>query len=151
MKRAGGKYYVVDAARVREPAPQFKARLHVLHTAEPLMRWRWYVATSELGAASLFGEGENGAPVVGQVAKADKFVRALRYAAAWNAGDVLLPERAPWLEDFVSEHAGFTGVNDRRDDLIDAAVAAFDELSMGGSTPSVGTPDRAPPLRSVGM
>lgn len=151
MKRAGNKYFVVDAARVREPAPQFKARLHVLHTAEPSMRWRWYVATSELGAASLFGEGENGAPVVGQVAKADKFVRALRYAAAWNAGDVLLPERAPWLEDFVSEHAGFTGVNDKRDDLVDAAVAAFDELSGGDDDGPIGLPPQPEPDRMGGM
>jgi predicted phage terminase large subunit-like protein len=68
---------------------------------------------------------------VGQVAKADKFIRALRYAAAWNAGKVLLPTSAPWLEEFLSEHASFTGVRDKRDDLIDAAVAAFDLLDTG--------------------
>lgn len=151
MKRAGEYYYVTDARRVREPMPQFKGRLRVVHERHPSMRWRWYVATSELGAASLFAEGENGVPMHGMVARADKFVRALRYAAAWNAGKVLLPERAPWLEDFVSEHAGFTGVNDKRDDLVDAAVAAFDELSVETAKTSMGVPDRAPVLRSVGM
>lgn len=134
MLRAGDRYYVVDAARVREPMPQFKARLWVVHSAHPSMRWRWYVATSELGAADLLADGENAAPVRGEVAKADKFIRALQYAAAWNAGKVLLPRIAPWLNDFVAEHAGFTGVNDKRDDLVDAAVAAFDELNGEAST-----------------
>lgn len=153
MWRHGEYYYVTDAKRVREPMPQFKARLRVVHERNPSMQWRWYVATSELGAAALFGEGENGVPVRGEVAKADKFIRAQRYAAAWNAGKVLLPQKAPWLEDFVTEHASFTGVNDKRDDLIDAAVAAFDELATDTSSPgsTVRTPTHTPPLRSVGM
>lgn len=131
MRRLGTKFYVVDAKRVREPAPMFKARLHLVH--EPGMTWRWYVATSELGAAQLFG-GVDGVPVRGEVAKADKFIRALSYAAAWNRGDVLVPKSAPWLDDFLSEHASFTGVNDKRDDLIDAAVAAFDVLQTNSGT-----------------
>jgi hypothetical protein len=36
------------------------------------------------------------------------------------------------LEEFLAEMSSFTGVNDKRDDLVDAAVAAFDEL-QGGS------------------
>ena len=151
MRRAGEYFYVTDAARVREPMPMFKARLRVVHERNPSMRWRWYVATSELGAASLFAEGAHGVPVHGEVAKADKFIRALRYAAAWNAGKVLVPAKASWLEAFIAEHAGFTGVNDKRDDLIDAAVAAFDELSTGGSVPKMAEPTRVAPLRSVGM
>ena len=153
MRRAGDKYFVTDAKRVREPMPQFKARLRVVHEGNPSTRWRWYVATSELGAASLFAEGELGVPVHGRVAKADKFIRAQRYAAAWNAGKILLPEKAHWLEDFVSEHSSFTGVNDRRDDLVDAAVAAFDELAAdtGDVDADVRTPTHVPPLRAIGM
>lgn len=153
MKRAGDRYYVTDAKRIREPMPQFKARLRVVHERNASMRWRWYVMTAELGAASLFAEGDNGVPVYGAVAKADKFIRAQRYAAAWNAGKVLLPEKAHWLEDFVGEHASFTGVNDRRDDLVDAAVAAFDELSAdtGDVKSEVAKPTHIPPLRAVGM
>ena len=78
-------------------------------------------------------------------------MRAMKYAAAWNAGKVLLPKKAPWLADFVSEHAGFTGVNDRRDDLIDAAVAAFDELAVGDFRIETGKPTLMPELRSMGM
>jgi hypothetical protein len=39
---------------------------------------------------------------------------------------VLLPKQAPWLNSFVSEVCGFTGVKDRHDDQVDALAAAFD-------------------------
>lgn len=147
MVRNGDNYYVTHAARVREPAPRFRVRLHLLHEKEPTMRWRWYVATSELGAASFFDEGEDAVPLRGEVAKADKYVRALRYAAAWNSGRVFVPTSAPWLDAFLAEHASFTGINDKRDDLIDAAVAAFDELATEGGGTAVAAP--APQSRSA--
>lgn len=128
MVRHGKYFYVVNAWRGRAPMAHFKARLRAVHNGEPTMTWRWYVASSESGAAELLDEGDNAVPVVGELAKDDKFIRAQRYSAAWNRGHVLVPKSAPWLNDFLAEHAGFTGVNDKRDDYIDAAVAAFDEL-----------------------
>lgn len=147
MVRNGDRYYVTEARRQREPAPQFQRRLWLVHQQEPTMRWRWYVATSEMGAASFFAEGEHAVPLKGEIAKADKFIRAMRYAAAWNAGKVMVPASAAWLNDFLAEHASFTGINDKRDDLIDAAVAAFDEL-QGGETGSAAS---APAPRERGM
>lgn len=149
MKRVGSKYYVTGAWAGREPAPHFKARLKQEHRTG--MRWRWYVATSELGAAHLFAEGDGGIPLHGEVAKADKFIRAIRYAAAWNRGDVLVPEGAPWASEFVAEHASFTGVNDKRDDIVDAAVAAFDEVYGDAPTPRLGEVTRVAPLRDTLM
>lgn len=148
MIRNGDLYYVTAAKRVREPPAQFQRRLWLVHTEETTMRWRWYVATSELGAAAFFAEGEHAVPLHGDVARADKFIRAMRYAAAWNAGKVLVPASAPWLDDFLAEHASFTGINDKRDDLIDAAVAAFDELQGGGIESSATS---APAPRERGM
>ena len=66
-----------------------------------------------------------------QLANADKFVRSQPVAAAWNAGRVLLPHEADWLEDFSAEVGDFTGVNDRHDDMVDALAAAFDALGEG--------------------
>ena len=60
-------------------------------------------------------------------------MRAVKYAAAWAAGKILLPESAPWLDAFVSEHLSFTGIKDKHDDIVDAAVAAFDELDQTSS------------------
>lgn len=60
----------------------------------------------------------------------DKITRADPYAAQWQAGniDVL---RAPWNEDFFSEHEGFGGKGGH-DDQVDAASGAF--LMLVGSS-----------------
>ncbi|MBL8909862.1 MAG: hypothetical protein JNM17_04070 [Archangium sp.] len=147
MVRHGKYFYVTGGWRGRTPAPHFKKRLHLVHKDEPTMTWRWYVASSEMGAAELFADGDDGVPLVGELAKQDKFIRAQRYAAAWNSGRVLVPAKAgPWLDEFLAEHASFTGVNDKRDDFIDAAVAAFDELD-GESDTKIKTKPRKLPGR----
>jgi predicted phage terminase large subunit-like protein len=62
-------------------------------------------------------------------AEGDKFIRAQPVAAAWNAGKVLVPRSAPWLEAFIAEVCGFTGIDDDHDDQVDALAAAFDVLN----------------------
>ncbi len=64
------------------------------------------------------------AQVEGDTPPGDKFLRAQPVAAAWNdpdGGRVLVPIRAPWLKDFLSEVSDFTGVNDAHDDQCLAA------------------------------
>ena len=145
-----GLFYVVHAKAMRVPAPAFRAYCHSLHS--PGMGWRWYAATSELGAGAFMADGEDGIPLDCRIATADKFVRAIPAAAAWNAGKVLVPEEADWLDEFLTEMAGFTGVNDKRDDLVDAFVAAFDELvDGGGSEGPITSAPRAPSNPLEGM
>jgi predicted phage terminase large subunit-like protein len=55
----------------------------------------------------------------------DKFTRAQAYAAGWNQGRVRLPTSGGWLPEFLRVHTDFTGVNDRHDDDVDAAVHAW--------------------------
>lgn len=128
MVKTGGKVYVVHAARKQVRAPKFKRFCRALHRAERSAPWLWYTSTTEQGVADLFQEGPKSVPLEPRIAKGDKFTRAQRYAAAWNAGDVLLPQSAPWLDDFLAEHATFTGKDGDTDDFVDAAVAAFDLL-----------------------
>lgn len=154
MLRQGDQYYIVDGWRGRCPMPQFRARLREVHSNESTMRWRWYVATSEMGAAELLADPDDadfGVPVTGERAYADKFIRAQKFAAAWNAGRVFVPASAPWLDDLLKEIAAFTGINDKRDDFIDAVVAAFDELESGASNTGPVTTSTAPhqPLRDA--
>lgn len=55
--------------------------------------------------------------------------RAAAIQPAVQAGNVYLPEGAPWLEDFISEFAGFpTG---RRDDQVDALSQALIYMTHG--------------------
>jgi len=55
-------------------------------------------------------------------ATTDKLARAQPVAAAWNRGDVLLPNNAPWVDDVLPEILAFTGNDkiDAHDDTIDA-------------------------------
>lgn len=151
MLYAGGNYYVTHAWWGRTLLPALRARLRVVHDAEPTMRWRWYTSTTEKGVADLFDDGADAVPVRSVQAKASKLIRAQRYAAAWNAGKVLVPKGAPWLEEFLAQHAAFTGADGGRDDIIDAAVAAFDELEQGMSDegPVTASPSRYQPLRDA--
>lgn len=131
MHAHDGKFYISKAKAMRVPAPAFKAYCHALH--HPAMTWRWYAAGVELGAGQFMAEGEDGIPLDCRIATADKFVRAIPFAAAWNAGKVSVDANMEGLDEFLAEMASFTGVNDKRDDLVDAAVAAYDELVSGGS------------------
>lgn len=58
----------------------------------------------------------------------DKFTRAQPVIAAWNHGRVRVPERAPWLADFLAEVERFTGVSDRHDDQVDALAHAWNAV-----------------------
>jgi predicted phage terminase large subunit-like protein len=146
MARKGDLFYVVDVMRKQEQAPRFKALCSAWNGRHPTDPWRWYAAGVERGAASFFREPP-AIPLNVMAPLGDKFVRAISYAAAWNAGRVVLPERAPWLDAFVAEHAGFTGRNDKHDDQIDAAVAAFDQLNCGEAD----IPPRPPKVKATGL
>jgi len=128
MLYARGYWYVTWAHRAQVRARVFKKRCRRLHIKERGAPWRWYGATTEAGAADLFNEPPRAVPLEFVKAEGDKFVRSMNYADKWNRGRVLLPVDAPWLDEFVAEHLGFTGVNDAEDDQVDAGTACFDLL-----------------------
>ena len=58
----------------------------------------------------------------------DKVMRLHAHTTAFESGRVLLPQTAPWLDDYVAELTGFPGT--RHDDQVDAttqALAHFDQ------------------------
>lgn len=148
VAEADGVYYVLDVKRAQVAPPEFAATLRALAASYPGARMLWYTSTTERGLADLLREESGVRRLVGEIAGADKFVRAQPVAAAWNAGRVLVPRtgnavaRIPgdnmpspaWVSELVSEVANFTGVEDRHDDQVDALAAAFDVLDRGAST-----------------
>lgn len=132
MVRVGERYFVTDVRRRQAKATAFKSVCLQLAQLDRAAAWRWYAAGPELGVADFFREPP-GIPLRALPAKGDKFTRAVKYAAAWGAGKILLPRGAPWLDAFLAEHLAFTGQNDKHDDQVDAAVAAFDELDQVSS------------------
>lgn len=149
-----GRIFVVEVIRERCELPSFRARLRDLaerHNA--LHAVGAFVAGTEKGGLSFFEEGDEKERVHVEPypTTSDKFMRAQPYAAAWNAGRVLLPrniaalgelgeryldaettieDQVPWLEAFLDEHKNFTGVKDAYDDQIDAGAGAYEPFRM---------------------
>lgn len=148
-----GRVFVIDVVRRQVKAPDFKNELLRLAARYPGAPMRIYGAGTETGAIDLMRDGD--VPLTQRPPKGDKFVRAQPVAAAWNRGEILVPageddrdidpdelvngrrrrvRPAPeWVNDFLAEVAGFTGVNDKHDDQIDALAAAYDELMSASS------------------
>jgi phage terminase large subunit-like protein len=130
-----GLFYVVDCIvkqlRANELAPIGKRAQE--KNPGPA---RWYCQGPETGVADLLIELGFDVKAV-PTGSADKFVRAQPAATSWNQGKVLLPtgededDAAPlWATELLAVVQGFTGVNDSRDDEVDALAALHDELSV---------------------
>jgi predicted phage terminase large subunit-like protein len=120
---SGGFFYVASVTTAQVQVPEFLRTLAHLDQPYP-GAWHWYTSTTESGLAHL-ATASCGVHIVSERAAVDKFMRAQGVAAAWNAGKVLLPRRAPWLDAFIAEVCGFVGIGDRRDDQVDALASAF--------------------------
>ena len=59
-------------------------------------------------------------PIVAVPAKGSKIARAEAVTPRFESGRVLVPERAPWLKEFIDEFASFPA--GRHDDMVDATV-----------------------------
>lgn len=135
MAEHAGVYYVLDVIRAQLEAPAFAARLGPLQK-EHGVKVHAYVSGTEKGLIQFLKEREirmQDSPAI-----VDKFARAQPVAAAWNAGKVLLPEGAPWVDALLAELGDFTGVSDRHDDQVDALAAAFDALARPSPARGVG-------------
>lgn len=138
-------FYVRHVRRRQVRAPAFRDELRAEH-AEFGGEMRMYASGTELGALDFMTEDQKvngrvvqrGLPIEVLPAEGDKFTRAINFAAAWNAGRVLVPapeliEKDPieydWVNDYLDVVRSFTGVNDAQDDDVDASVAAHDVLA----------------------
>lgn len=72
-----------------------------------------------------------GVPVVAIQRNTDKITRAMDAAPFVQAGNVLLPEDAPWLSDYLSEFAAFP--NGTNDDQCDPTMDAIKDILQGGA------------------
>ena len=65
-------------------------------------------------------------PIIAIPAEDDKFTRATRVSGHVQAGRCYLPLDAPWVTDFVDEHANFP--NGTYDDQVDTTSMAINEF-----------------------
>lgn len=104
-----------------------------------------YVGATELGVLQLLSEqtigtdGERvaGVNIVPMLAHAPKAVRAAWSQDLWNAGRIILPRGAAWVEGFRRRVLAFSGVDGDEDDEVDAMVSAIEFLRVcGGPAPT---------------
>jgi hypothetical protein len=145
---ADGRTYVLDVLREQCQAPQFASKLEALVRQYPKARFFWYAAGTEKASAH-FIRSRGGPRINVKSTQSDKFTRAQPTAADWNEGLILLPSgrdldcptcmaegdetgrcdehRPPeWLDEYVGEHADFTGADGEQDDQVDATVGGRD-------------------------
>ncbi len=131
LGRTDHRRYVLDVVRRQCSATEFAAELRALRLRYPAAGMHAYIGGTELGVVDLLRT--QGIALSAKQDRRDKHSRAISCAEAWSRGDVLMPEQAPWLSEFVGEVADFSGKGDAHDDQVDALVAAFDALGIGQS------------------
>ena len=122
----GETLYITNVTRRQVTPGDFTRLLE----SRGITRVAWALSGTELGMVGLLEE--RGITVSRHPALADKHARAQPAAAAWNAGriavPIITPDNKPWLEPFLAEVLGFTGVDDLHDDMVDALATLYDDL-----------------------
>jgi predicted phage terminase large subunit-like protein len=110
--------------------------------------WSKHIATQGQGALrsmkvedKVSGTGliqtlkREGIPVLPIQRNTDKVTRAYDAAPYIESGNVLLPQTAPWLSDYLAEFAAFP--NGAHDDMVDPTMDAVAEINSGGARPNI--------------
>jgi predicted phage terminase large subunit-like protein len=135
---SSGELIVLDVSRKRLPTNGIVPEL-----ARVCVRWRpWWVALEANGFQVFVAEEARNTPGMPPVREIEpegksKLVRAQPALVRAERGRVLLPEYAPWLEDFLGELVLFTG-DERRDahddqvDVLSYAALCLDRYGLVG-------------------
>lgn len=118
-------YYVVEhAEKQRVPLEDYEFRLRQIASRFPGAQMRWSGSSIEEEIARRLKA--SGLPIDFRRAVSDKIVRSEPAAMAWRTGQLVVPEGADYdVGGFVSEVTGFTGIEGRPDDYVDALGDAF--------------------------
>lgn len=130
--RAEGRYYLLDQYRARTDINGTLAAVQALSAKWPQAR------------AKLIEDKANGSAVIDLLKRkvpglipvqpeGGKVPRAVAVSPYVQSGNVFLPEKTPWLLDFIEEFAAFP--NGANDDQVDAATQAINWLERYGRPP----------------
>jgi predicted phage terminase large subunit-like protein len=126
MGKFGDDYYIVDCVSKQVEAPEFTLSLVSAARKRP-GRMLFIGSGTEKGSTQFIKRRVPRFEF--KTTSSDKFVRAQEVAAAWNSGHILVPDPsvfpAPWLFDFLDVIENFTGINDARDDEVDALASVY--------------------------
>jgi predicted phage terminase large subunit-like protein len=115
------RWYLVDVWRGRVDYPALKAKVEFLSKKWGARR----VLVEDAGSGTMLVQELRGrvAGIIGVTPERDKISRMAVASSRFEAGEVFLPERAPWLTDLESELFAFPG--GRHDDQCDSISQAL--------------------------
>lgn len=127
----GGEYYLIDQVRGRWGFVETLARIRELSARHPLARLK-LIENAANGPAVADTLKREIPGIVLVTPEGGKYARANATAPLWEAGNVKIPEAAPWLADFIGEHLTFPKAT--HDDQVDAASQGLGRLYVRGAT-----------------
>jgi predicted phage terminase large subunit-like protein len=132
----GGRVYVIDVKLMKLDATLIETTARKMLSEYGYGVIFSYQSGPEIGVTTHLREQQ--IPIERMHARYNKATRALRTIKAWNAGQILVPRSAPWVQSFCSHVQSFTGHDDVVDDDIDALVSLYDGYT-GTSVGSLGS------------
>lgn len=127
-----GQAVLLDQIRGKWEAPELLTQARAFWNKHRMAGVRSFNIEDKVSGTGLIQTlKREGVPVVAIQRNTDKITRAMDAAPFIQSGNVLLPEDAPWLSDYLAEFAQFpNGVND---DQCDPTMDAVKEILQGGS------------------
>ena len=119
-------YYIVDVFRERLEYPQLRQKIIEMAQASTVHAVLIEDQASGIQLIQDIKDTTN-IPVVARQPESSKFVRMEAQAAKFHSGLVYLPEKAPWLADFMNELLKFP--NSKYDDRVDSVSQALKYLT----------------------
>lgn len=138
LRKANGKYYIVDVIRERMSPAQLEQLITNVASQDGknvTVRWEQEAASSGKIATSRFAAVLAGYDARGIRPQGDKLTRALPFSAQVEAQNVKL-KRAEWNEGWLTELHHFPDAP--HDDCVDSASGAFNFLARYGAEVRVG-------------
>ena len=136
---AGGNFYLLDLFRARLNYPELKRKaIELFKKYDPEKVLIEDRASGMMLIQELKGEGVYCVEPYSPAPGSDKQTRFAAHAMKFEGGKILLPQEAPWLEDYIAEITGFPG--SKHDDQVDSTSQALEFLSTAArlSAPFVG-------------
>jgi predicted phage terminase large subunit-like protein len=134
--RRGSDIYLIDMIRDRMEFPTACQAL-ISFSAKHPKALKKLVEDKSAGIAIIQQLKRTVTGIVAVSPKNDKLSRLIAVSPVIEAGNVYLPESAPWVSDFLNELCGFAGEGSGNDDIVDACVYLLQDFI---TTPAMSAP-----------
>lgn len=127
-----GQAILLDQIRGKWEAPELLTQARAFWNKHRGSRVRAFKIEDKVSGTGLIQTlKREGVPVVPIQRAVDKITRAMDAAPMIQSGNVLLPQDAPWLSDYLAEFATFP--NGTHDDQVDPTMDAVSDILSGKS------------------